>query len=374
MKIGLVLDDRLDVADGVQQYVRAVGAWLSVNGHDVRYLVGQADNSDSAIIGLSKTVGLRFNKNRVRVPLPANTQAMRLLLRKEQFDILHVQMPYAPWLAGRVMSAAPPQTAIVGTFHVVLDSSLLTHATKMLRPIYRKSAGRLSGACAVSAPAKKLMKNYLGIDAEVIPNAVELARFRTGKKRKELADGKLNVIFLGRLVERKGAEQLIRAFAAVGDPTKHHLTILGDGPLRTKLEQLCEELTVKDAVTFTGFIDESDKADYLASADVAVFPASGGESFGIVLVEAMGAKAGVVLGGNNPGYRTVLADCPEALFDPLNPTEFQNSLRKYITSKNARAQLHAKQQALVSRFDVEHVGQRLIEMYQRALQASKKVT
>lgn len=102
MKIAYVLDDRLDKPDGVQQYVRDMSGWMRDKGHEVHYLVGNSPGAtESNLHNLSRTVGVRFNKNRMRIPLPASKRAIKQLLDDERFDVLHVQMPYSPlWLAG----------------------------------------------------------------------------------------------------------------------------------------------------------------------------------------------------------------------------------------------------------------------------------
>ncbi|HTH72515.1 MAG TPA: glycosyltransferase family 4 protein, partial [Candidatus Pristimantibacillus sp.] len=104
LKIGLVLDDSLDKVDGVQQYVLIVGRWLTAQGHDVHYLVGETKRTDlPGMHSLARNVKVRFNKNRMAIPLPANLRAIRALLKREQFDVLHVQVPYSPALAGRII-------------------------------------------------------------------------------------------------------------------------------------------------------------------------------------------------------------------------------------------------------------------------------
>lgn len=363
MKIGYVLDDRLDVADGVQQYVKTIGSWMAEQGHEVHYLVGQNESDDDKRIhGLGKTVKLRFNKNRVRIPLPANKTMLRNRLAQEKFDILHVQMPYAPWLAGRVINAAPPATAVVGTFHVVVASPLVESLSPLLRIVYNRSLKRMADVVAVSAPANRYMQVSMGRSGTVVPNAVNVGAFAGAKKRSELDDGKTNIVFLGRLVERKGAEHLIRAYQQVATENTR-LVIVGDGPLRPQLEKLAEGTNA----VFVGYVEEDEKPSYLASADLAVFPSTGGESFGIVLIEAMSAGAGAVLAGNNEGYSSVLKSIPESLFDPFDTEALQQKIALLVTDNKARKQIHTAQKELVKMFDVNVVGRQLEATYRKAL-------
>lgn len=114
------------------------------------------------------------------------------------------------------------------------------------------------------------------------------------------------------------------------------------------------------AVELHGFVSEQEKIEYLNKADFAVFPSLGGESFGIVLIEAMAAGAGVVLAGDNPGYRSVMQDIPECLFDPHDPMVLKEMLQSLITDRPRVDSLHDKQQALVLKFDVNTVGRKLL--------------
>jgi phosphatidylinositol alpha-mannosyltransferase len=120
-----------------------------------------------------------------------------------------------------------------------------------------------------------------------------------------------------------------------------------------------------------GFIDEADKPALLASADIAVFPSLYGESFGIVLIEAMAAGSGVVLGGNNPGYASVLGAMPEALFEPKKYQAFSKTLKHYLTNSIAAQELHNNQQVAVKQFAVTNVGPKVVTMYVTAIDAKR---
>src|SRR4029079_7527988 len=120
MKIGIVGDDTMDKPDGVEQYIMTIGPWFVAQGHEVHYLVGETHRTDFANLhSLAKNVKVRFNGNRLTIPLPANKRRIQKLLDKENFDVLYVQMPYSPALAGRIVAAAGPRTAVVGAFHIL---------------------------------------------------------------------------------------------------------------------------------------------------------------------------------------------------------------------------------------------------------------
>src|SRR4051812_32795340 len=121
MKIGFVFDDTLDSYDGVAQYVKTLGTWLSSQGHEVRYLVGQTKMiqwSGGKVYSLSKNQKVIFNGNRLSIPIAASSRKIKKVLAEENFDILHVQVPYSPFMAQKVIKSAGENTAIIGTFHV----------------------------------------------------------------------------------------------------------------------------------------------------------------------------------------------------------------------------------------------------------------
>lgn len=363
MKIGFVLDDSLDSSDGVQQYVLGLGEWLSNEGHTVHYLVGETKRTDiSNVHSLSRNIAVRFNGNRMSMPRPASKQAIANLLAAERFDVLHVQMPYSPWLGGRIIAAAPPSVAVVGTFHILPFGDLQYWGARGLSWWTRKQTNRMDRVLSVSEPAQAFAKQ-LGIQSAVLPNVIDLKRFAQAKPVKN-GKGHFKIVFLGRLVERKGCAELLKAFEILVKTTEDvHLTICGTGPQSEALENWVKEHALSGYVTFAGYIAEGAKAGYLASADVAVFPSLGGESFGIVLLEAMAAGSGVVLGGNNPGYASVLGSLPRALINPKDTDSFARQLKRLHDDPKLRDSLHTKQQALVKQYDINTIGKKLVSYY-----------
>lgn len=371
LKIGLVLDDSLDKTDGVQQYVLILGRWLAKEGHDVHYLVGETKRTDLANLhSLSRNVKVRFNQNRMAMPLPANLKAVRSLLGREQFDVLHVQVPYSPAMAGRVIKAAGSQTAVVGTFHILPHSGIVTIANRALSKAVRGSLRRFDVITSNSDASAKFAQRIYGASGPVIPLPLELDKFYGAKPFPRYKDGN-TIMFLGRLVERKGCQYLLRAVAhAVGGktwPKDTRVVICGDGHMRPELEKYVRTHKLGDIVEFVGFIAEEDKPRYLASSDVVVYPSTGGESFGIVLLEAMAASPGVVLAGNNPGYASVMAPRPGSLFDPHNVPALAKKIVSTLKNKKARTAANAWQREYIHQFDVPAVGKRIVSLYREAL-------
>lgn len=364
MKIGFVLDDTLDTPDGVQQYVLLLGNWLQQQGHEVHYITTASQRDDvQHLHAIGRNLRIKFNKNVVPFVLPTSPRKIAAVLEHEQFDILHIQLPYHPGFGARVISLAPPQTAIVGTFHIAPYSATEQTLTRVLGYWMKPTKPKFDAVMSVSKPAQKLAQESFGLRSQIVPNMVDVASFRLGKSLNHHAPPK--IIFLGRLVPRKGCEHFIKSLALLQQPFQ--ATIIGDGNQRAKLEQLVASHQLDRQVTFAGFVSEAKKRKLLSQADMAVFPATGGESFGIVLIEAMAAGSCVVLAGNNPGYSSVMGSLPQALFDPTNHAEFAETMTRYLENQAAASKLYAAQQQLVQQYDVETVGAQVIDVYNGAL-------
>lgn len=370
-KIGFVLDDSLDRPDGVQQYVLTVGSWLRARGHDVHYLVSTSARTDVPNVhNLGKNMSVRFNGNRMRMPLPAPYGPIQDVLRQERFDVLHVQMPYSPLLAGRIISLASAGTAVVGTFHIVPDSAWVAWASRMLATWSRVTLKRFDTILSVSSAAQKFARDAFHVQSDVVPNAVDTRQFM-GAQPFERPSETREILFLGRLVPRKGCQLLLEAASILQQDAAvppFHVTICGKGPLTEQLERLVHLKGMRDLVTFTGFVSEEDKPRWYASADITVFPSSGGESFGIVLVEAMANGNAAVLAGDNAGYRFVLEQCPgDVLFDPKDAAALATRIKKLLLQPTERRHIAEWQQHHAQQFDVHRVGMRLEAAYASAL-------
>lgn len=377
MKIGLVLDDSLDKPDGVQQYVLALGRWYAAQGHSVHYLVGATSRDDVPNIhSLSRNVRVQFNQNRMSTPLPVSARKLRRLLHEQQFDVLHVQLPYSPFLGGRIINHAPPSTAIIGTFHILPFSRLESAATRALAAAVRQSRKKFDTIVSVSEPARQFARKYFMVDSIVVPNAVTVKDFSASRRPQKRNDAKLTLVYLGRLVARKGCMQLLSALQLLhqqGRLANVRVIVAGKGPQLPALEAFVYQNNLSAYVEFAGYVSEDDKPSLLARADIAVLPSMGGESFGIVLVEAMAAGADVVIAGDNPGYRSVMDGHEEQIVDPRDTAAFAKTLQHFIADASARRRAKRWQRTRAAEFDVEAVGQRLIDIYAEALRNKRDV-
>jgi phosphatidylinositol alpha-mannosyltransferase len=375
MKIALVLDDALARPDGVQEYVRAIAAYLGSRGHDVHIVcsgeAGVPPRGVKAVHSVARNLGVSFNGNSLRSPLPARISRVRALIREERFDIVHVMSPHSPLLAGRIVREARRlqgrDVRIVGTFVILPDSGTSDTGIRVLGRVLRRNVRLFDAFCGLSGPAAELATEAYGVPADAIPSPIDVAGMRSqalARPWREASDGRTVVTFLGRLVDRKGVLELVAALAALPADARERVAVRigGRGPLADDVRRAISREGLGGHVTLDGFIADQDKAGYLAAADIAVFPATGGESFGVVLVEAMAAGAGAVLAGDNPGYSWTMGDS-DAMVNPRDPEAFARALALLIDDPTRRAELHRRQQIRVSEFDSSVVGAQLELLY-----------
>jgi phosphatidyl-myo-inositol alpha-mannosyltransferase len=374
MKVAFVLDDGLDKPDGVQQCVLTLGSWLSRKGHDVHYIVGATKRTDIPNLHVAaRNLPVKFNGNRLTIPLPTAKRRIQKLLDSINPEVLHVQVPYSPFMGAKAVICAKPTTGIVGTFHVLPYGRLARDGTWLLGLLLRRSLKRFDAMYA-GAPASAEFASWSMRQAvAVLPHAIDVGRFRAAQLT-ERPTGKLRIVFLGRLVPRKGALQLVKAVAALPEAVMQQIEVRigGRGPLLPQLEAYVAAHDMSAIVGFDGFVSEDDKPAYLARADIAIFPSISGESFGISIIEPLAAGAGVVVGGDNPGYASILGEWPETLVKPLDVHGFSAQLAMLVTDGALRQQLHEAQQAAVPHYDIETVGKQWLAIYAAAVAGHRR--
>lgn len=385
LRIGLVIDDGLDKPDGVQQIVLTLGRRLAALGHEVHYVTSTTERTDLPHLHvLGRTVSVRFNGNRLRSPLPARRAEVRRLLAEVPFDVLHVTMPYSPLLAGRVVSAASPRTAVVGQFVIYPQDRLTRWGIRALGLAERRRLRRFDAITALSEAARESVREAYRRDVPVIGGPVELAASSASTAWHDAAgagspagpagpddDRPVRIVFLGRLVERKGPRELLAAAAAMPATRPWTLTLAGRGPLLDELRARARAAGIADRVDFPGFVAEEDKAALLAGADVVVLPSTGGESFGMSVVEALADAGGVVLAGDNPGYRTPMAGLEDQLVDPRDTGAFARTLARCVDDPAARAAARAPQRAAAQRFEAGAITAQTLAWYEQAIAARR---
>lgn len=362
LTIGYILDDTLDVSDGVQQAVLLIGETMRERGHDVHYITSTTERTDLRNVHVvADSIALKFNGNSVRTPRPASKKIIQRLFGDVKFDVLHVQAPYSPVLAARVIRLAPESAKIISTFHILPYSWISRIGTRLLSALLKSSLKKIDQAYAVSGPALKFMQQSFKLDGEVLPNPVRYKFFANAKKQ-NVKNERPKIIYVGRFDERKGVVQLAKGYKILTQKGLDvELTMCGKGSLWQEINEYSRKNKLK--IKLPGFVSEETKADLLASADIAIFPSLSGESFGIVLTEAMSAGAGVTLGGNNPGYTSVLTQWPETLFDAKSPENIADILEKFIQDDKLLLSIGSKQHEAVKQYDISKIADKLESAY-----------
>lgn len=332
MKIGLVCPYDITKGGGVQEIVKASQAELERRGHDA-YIITPRPKDYGRKRGLRKTIFIG-NSTDFNSPLHTTVQvsagvhdSIDEMLATHNFDILHFHEPWVPMLSLQILNRCRDKCVNVATFHAKLPETLMSRAVARAIQPYAKSVLKyIDELTAVSEAAADYLRHLSDRPIDIIPNAIDLNSYKAPRTRDD--SGKVKTIFyIGRLEARKGVKYLIKAFAELLKTKPDvRLVVGGDGPDRRKLEQLVAELGVQENVKFLGYMSTKDKIHRLRTADLFCAPALYGESFGIVLLEAMGCGL-VTVAGDNPGYSSVMKGLGAiSLVDPKQIEEFARRL------------------------------------------------
>ncbi len=348
MRIGLVCPYSLDVPGGVQNHVRDLAAVLADRGHHVEVLAPGEPSSDlpAYVTTAGKAMPVRFNGSVARVAFgPRAVSRVRRWLAEGDFDVLHVHEPSAPSVSMLALWAS--DVPVVGTFHSAMPRSRAMSSTaSLLRPTMEKITARI----AVSEAARATLVQHIGGEPIVIPNGLSCAPFAEALPRPEWTSPGPTIAFLGRLDEpRKGLAVLIEALPAVLErhPTTR-LLVAGRGDAADWQEG---PVDVVSHIEFLGQVSDDDRARLLSSALVYVAPQTGGESFGIVLVEAMAAGAAVVASAL-PAFRAVLEGGElGVLFEVGDSADLAHNLAELLDDEPRRTAIAARAAVAVQRYD-----------------------
>ncbi len=345
MKVAIVCPYDYFRPGGVQSHVAAEYDELKKLGYDVRIIAPlPTDNKTRRVkdlIFLGTSTSMRINAPfHTQFDVTAvDNEDIQAVLDKEKFDILHVHEPWLPVLPYQIMQINE-SAIVVGTLHGTWpDSTINNSLQKMITPYVKPAIKRLDYITAVSEPPVEKIKNLTTKHINFIPNGIDLDYFDPSKVEalKEYQDDVATIFFLGRLERRKGVDYLIKAYVEAKKQSSQpmRLVIAGDGPKRKSLESYVERFDVAD-VRFLGRVSEEMKLSLLKSCTLFCSPAIFGESFGIVLLEAMAMGAPIVAGFNE-GYQTVLSGVGQlAMVDPRNKDEFARRLNAILESPEIR--------------------------------------
>ncbi len=356
LRIGLVCPYSLSVPGGVQAQVLGLARELRSRGHEARVL-GPCDGPPPESFVTSLGNSLPTAANGSMAPLaPDPPAALRTLraLNDEAFDVIHLHEPMAP---GPTMTALLVHRApTVGTFHAA-GTSL---GYRMLQPALRRIANRLDHRVVVSKDAADLARHHIGGDYEVLFNGVDLGAIRAGGT----GDGRSDptrppaIFFCGRHEHRKGLSVLLDAVAQMSTPAE--VWVASDGP---ETAGLTARHADNPSIIWLGRVSEVEKFRRLRTCDVFCAPSLGGESFGVVLVEAMAAGATVVASAL-PGYRNVATNEVDALLvEPGDPRQLADALDRVLRDETLATSLRAAGTARAEDFSMARLADRYLEIY-----------
>lgn len=370
MKIGLICPYDISRRGGVYEQVAAIRTELERRGHIAKIITpepqGIPDCSTDNTIFIGTAVDLKspFHTT-VQVSASLNESIDRMLAA-EKFDVLHFHEPWVPML-GRQILGRSQNTLNVATFHAALPDTPMSRTIMKTVTLYTKSTLKyVHEYTAVSEAAAQYICSLTDNPVTIIPNGIDLDRFKSPSRRDDNKEHK-TIFYVGRLENRKGVKYLLRAFKLLSEQKPDiSLIIAGTGPDSDKLEALAQNLAL-DNVTFPGYITDDQKIQYLRTADLFCSPALYGESFGIVLLEAM-ATGIVTAAGNNPGYSAILHGLGSvSIVDPKDSEEFARRLDLLLHENELRKLWRSWAKEEVGQYSFTHVVSQYEELYKEGL-------
>jgi len=295
---------------------------------------------------------------------------IRNLLKDEEFDVIHIHEPFAGAVTLGALSPTDNNhnVARVATFHSYGGSQLYKVVTKKILKIY---SDRLNGRVAVSEVAKEFINKYLPDEYEVIPNGVDVESFTKVSGFANLRDGKTNILFLSRLDNRKGLRYLLMSYCDLKwEYPNLRLIVVGSGELDSESSRILGERNPQDVI-LVGGVSEENKRRYYASADIFCAPATGQESFGIVLLEAMASRTPIVA-SSIKGFAQVVRHKENALLcTPKDVDDLSKSLATLIKYPPLRKQLSECGWQDVQAYNWSDVSEKILDYYGKILSANK---
>jgi phosphatidylinositol alpha-mannosyltransferase len=363
IKVAVVTQAYRPVVGGVTEHVDAMARELRTLGHRVTVITAnfstaglENGDADPDVVRMGRNVVVPYNgaENNITVGFGL-ARRLRAELQRGGYDVVHVHCPLSPLLP--LLALRHARQPLVGTFHTASASDLPFRLFKRpLRALY----ARIDRVIAVSEAASEYVSRHFDGPITIVPNGVDLERFRPGLPRPaRFDDGTPNILFVGRFDPRKGLPELMTAcdmLAREGLPFR--LILAGDGRLRARLERMASG-ALRGRVHFEGRVLHDRLPCYYAAADLFCSPARGGESFGLVLLEAMAAGVPIVA-TDIAGYRCVVThDAEGILVAPRDPAALADAIRRLLLDEALRARLGARGVETATRYGWDRVARDL---------------
>lgn len=371
MKIGLVCPYNIALGGGVQEQVRAIRAELERRGHDVR-IITPAVRTIPDDCDLRNVIMLGGGAD-FKTPLHTTAQfsasidplEIDSMLQREKFDVLHFHEPWVPVLSRQILSRS--NTVNIATFHAKLPENAMSRTiTKVVTPYTKSVLKYLHELTAVSDAAAEYICQLTDRPVAIIPNGIDVGRFAKVPAGAEKSTNGKVIFNVGRLERRKGVKYLLKAFQLLQENNEDvSLVLAGDGPDREKLEELVRTLGLRN-VHFLGYVSEAEKLRLLHSADLFCAPALYGESFGVVLLEAMSSGL-VTVAANNPGYTSVMQGLGAlSLVNPHDTVEFARRLDLLLREESLRTMWRNWAKSSVKQYAFKNIVNQYEALYEQA--------
>ncbi len=375
MRIGLVCPYNYFRPGGVQSIIRELAIDLEKRGHYVRIIAPKPkvipDKVDDNIILIGGST--EFNTpfaTKADIGASASNDKLDAMLQEEKFDVLHFHEPGVPVISMQLLGRST--SANVSTMHATLPEDVFSKSyLKLMKPAAKFIETRTHVITAVSRVAEQASRTYVpNADITIVPNGIRLEDYSKKNSVKKPARKK-TILYVGRLEKRKGVRHLLDAYALLRkDHDDVRLVIAGNGDLRPSLEAKIEKKEIPD-VSFTGFIPDDEKIKLLHQADLYCSPALYGESFGIVLLEAMAAGT-VTVAGNNPGYASLMVGRGRlSLVNPESTEDFAQRLELLLYDQDVRKLWLDWAIKFVEQFDYKNIVDQYEAVYKKAIKAHK---
>lgn len=378
MRIGIISQFYYPITGGISEHVYYLAKSLKKLGHEPSIITSKFFNHKDIDGGNGSVNVIRIGWN-VPIPIPINGTfgnvnvgyqvGMKInnICVKEKFDLVHIHNPMDPTLP--LTSLRNVSIPKIGTFHNSHSRYNLAHlAYEIFRNQLRQYADLLDGRITVSHSAEKFLGEYFPGDISVIPNGIDLDRFNPNVKPLEkFNDGTINILFVGRMDTRKGLKYLLKAFSLISEQyPRCRLIIVGGGWLKNYYKiYLSNGLSKK--VFFEGYVSRADLPRYYASSDIFCAPAIGGESFGIVLLEAM-ASGKPIVASDISGYNELIQNGKEGiLVAPENPKAIMEAVIKLINHKDLRKKLGENGLLKAKEYGWDEVTKQIEDCYYKVL-------
>lgn len=369
LRIGIVCPYGWDTPGGVQNHIRDLAEYLIAHGHFVSVLAPAIDEETLPpfVVSAGKPIAIPYNGAVARVLFgPIAFARVRQWITQGNFDLLHLHEPAIPSLS--LLACWAAEGPMVGTFHA---ASKKQRAIFAVGPILEPVIEKLSVRIAVSESARLTLTEHLDTDAIVIPNGIYCERFRNGSAREEW--GGKTIGFIGRFEEpRKGLSLLLEALPTViSSIPEVRVLIAGPGESENVIKNIQPQL--RSRISFLGRLSDEEKADFLSSVSLYVAPNTGGESFGIILAEAM-ASGAAIIASDIPAFASLLGDGKYgALFESENATDLAQTIINLLGNDERRAEFAVVGQEHAKIFDWDNIAEQILSVYEMSMVGSGRV-